>query len=119
MPLGPFNNAYGMAASPIVADGLVVLVCDQNSDSFMIAVEKDTGRLRWRIERPEAKTGHSTPILLQPPGAPAQLLVPGSFYLTAYALATGEKLWWVQGLAFEMKATPVSPGRDGLHPRHE
>ncbi len=112
IPLGPFNNAYGMAASPIVADGLVVLVCDQNSDSFMIAVEKDTGRLRWRIERPEAKTGHSTPILLQPPGAPAQLLVPGSFYLTAYALATGEKLWWVQGLAFEMKATPVV--QDGM-----
>ncbi|MEX2270027.1 MAG: PQQ-binding-like beta-propeller repeat protein [Vicinamibacterales bacterium] len=107
MPLGPFNNAYGMAASPIVVDGSVVLICDQSTGSFMIAVDKDTGTLRWRHERPEAKTGHSTPIVYRPPNEPAQLLVPGSFYLTAYAAATGEKLWWVQGLAFEMKATPV------------
>jgi hypothetical protein len=43
----------------------------------------------------------------RPPQGPVQLLVPGSFSLVAYALATGEKLWWVNGLAFEMKATPV------------
>ena len=110
--LGPFNNAYGMGASPIVADGMVVLVCDQSTGSFMIALDKDTGRQRWRIERPEAKTGHSTPIVYRPANAPAQLLVPGSFYLTAYSLATGEKVWWVKGLAFEMKATPVI--QDGL-----
>jgi outer membrane protein assembly factor BamB len=107
IPLGPFNNAYGMASSPIVADGLVVLVCDQSIGSFMIAVNKGDGKLRWRIDRPEAKTGHSTPIVYRPPNEAAQLLVPGSFYLTAYALATGEKVWWVKGLAFEMKATPV------------
>jgi outer membrane protein assembly factor BamB len=107
IPLGPFNNAYGMASSPIVADDMVVLVCDQSIGSFMIAVNKDTGKLRWKIERPEAKTGHSTPIVYRPAGGPTQLLVPGSFFLTAYSLATGDKIWWVKGLAFEMKATPV------------
>jgi outer membrane protein assembly factor BamB len=107
MPLGPFNNAYGMGSSPIVVDDLVVLVCDQSVGSFMIAANKDTGALRWRIERPEAKTGHSTPIVYRPKDGPAQLLVPGSFYLTSYSLAAGQKLWWVHGLAFEMKATPV------------
>lgn len=108
VPLGPFNNSYGMGASPIVAEGLVVLVCDQSAGSFMLAVDKDTGRIRWRVERPEAKTGHSTPIVHASRGGAAQLLVPGSFALTAYALSTGEKLWWVNGLAFEMKATPVA-----------
>jgi outer membrane protein assembly factor BamB len=110
--LGPFNNAYGMASSPIVADGLVVLICDQSTGSFMMAVDKDTGKVRWRHDRPESKTGHSTPIIYRPADGPPQLLVPGSFYLTAYALATGEKIWWVQGLAFEMKATPVI--QDGI-----
>lgn len=107
VPLGPFDNTYGMASSPIVADGKVVLVCDQSNGSFMLAVGKDDGRLRWKVDRPESKSGHSTPIVYRPAGAPAQLLVPGSFFLTAYRLATGEKLWWVRGLAFEMKATPV------------
>lgn len=112
IPLGPFTNSYGMAASPIVVENTVILVCDQNVGSFMIAVNKDTGELRWRVERPEAKTGHSTPVVYRPSGAPPQLLVPGSFFLTAYSLASGEKLWWVKGLSFEMKATPVM--QDGL-----
>lgn len=110
LPLGPFTNSYGMGASPIVAGDLVVLVCDQNTGSFMIAVDKGSGHIRWQVERPESKTGHSTPIVHTPPRGPAQLLVPGSFSLTAYALENGEKLWWVNGLAFEMKATPVIHG---------
>jgi outer membrane protein assembly factor BamB len=109
LPLGPFTNAYGMGASPIVVGDLVVLVCDQSVGSFMVAVDKKTGAVRWRVERPEAKTGHSTPIVYRLPGAAPQLLVPGSFSLVAYSLA-GEKLWWVNGLAFEMKATPVIAG---------
>ncbi len=112
MPLGPFDNAYGMGSSPIVIGNQVVLVCDQSNGSFMIAADKNTGRVRWQVDRPEAKTGHSTPIFYEPAGGPAQLLVPGSFYLTAYSLANGEKLWWVKGLAFETKATPVVA--DGL-----
>jgi outer membrane protein assembly factor BamB len=107
LPLGPFDNMYGMGSSPIVVDDRVVLVCDQSNGSFMIALDKNTGRVRWKVDRPEAKTGHSTPIVYKPSAGPAQLLVPGSFYLTAYTVDKGERLWWVSGLAFEMKATPV------------
>jgi outer membrane protein assembly factor BamB len=63
--------------------------------------------VRWKTERPEAKTGHSTPIVYKPAGGEDQLLVPGSFFVTAYSVKTGAKLWWVSGMAFEMKATPV------------
>jgi outer membrane protein assembly factor BamB len=107
VPLGPFDNAYGMGASPVVAGDTVVQVCDQSNGSFMIALDRLSGRVRWKIDRPEAHTGHSTPIVYTPAGEAPQLLVPGSFYLTSYSLATGERLWWVGGLAFEMKATPV------------
>lgn len=107
VPLGPFNNAYGMGASPIVADGLVVLACDHNAGSFLIALDKETGQLRWRTERPDATTGHSTPIVYRPPGDRPQILLAGSFFLTAYALDSGAQLWWVRGLSVEMKATPV------------
>jgi outer membrane protein assembly factor BamB len=107
VPLGPFTNSYGMAASPIVVDEKVILVCDQSVGSFMIAVEAHDGRVVWRIERPEAKTGHSTPVLYRPKGGATELIVPGSLFLTAYSVKTGQRLWWVSGLAFEMKATPV------------
>jgi outer membrane protein assembly factor BamB len=106
IPLGPFTNAYGMGSSPIVVGDQVILVCDQSVGSFMIAVGKDDGQVRWKVERPESRTGHSTPVVYRPPQGPLQLLVPGSFHLTAYAAETGEKIWWVSGLSFEMKCTP-------------
>jgi outer membrane protein assembly factor BamB len=110
LPLGPFNNIYGMGASPIVLDHLVVLACDQSVGSYLIAVDKRTGRVEWKTERPEAKSGHSTPILWRGPDGKDQIVVPGSFLLTSYAAANGRKLWWVGGLSFEMKSTPVIAG---------
>ncbi|MEW6319508.1 MAG: PQQ-binding-like beta-propeller repeat protein [Acidobacteriota bacterium] len=107
MPLGPFTNIYGMGASPVIVGDLVVLVCDQSLGSYVMAVEKRTGRVRWKVDRPEAKSGHSTPILWRGPDGRDQVLVPGSFLLTSYDAETGRKLWWVGGLSFEMKSTPV------------
>ena len=110
LPLGPFNNIYGMGASPIVVDDLVVLACDQSVGSYILAVDRRTGRARWKVERPEAKSGHSTPIVWRGPDGRNQILVPGSFLLTAYDAGTGRKVWWVGGLSFEMKSTPVIGG---------
>jgi hypothetical protein len=44
------------------------------------------------------------------PDGSDQILLPGSFLLTSYEAATGRKLWWVGGLSFEMKSTPVIGG---------
>lgn len=109
-PLGPFTNIYGMGASPIIAGDLVILVCDQSVGSFILAVDKRSGAVRWRVERPEAKSGHSSPILWRAPDGTEQILVAGSFLLTAYEATSGQKRWWVGGLSFEMKSTPIIDG---------
>ena len=107
MPLGPFNNIYGMGASPVIVGDLVVLACDQSTESFLLAVDKRTGQQKWKTMRPEAKSGHSTPILWRAPDGRDEILLPGSFLMTAYDAQTGAKRWWVRGLSFEMKSTPV------------
>lgn len=107
VPLGPFNNAYGMGTSPVTADGIVILVCDQNTNSFIVGVDAETGEVVWRQARPEATSGHSTPVIWTPKDGETQVIVPGSFYLTAYSVRSGKKIWWVDGLSFEMKSTPV------------
>lgn len=106
-PLGPFNNLYGMGASPILAGGNLILAVDQQQGSFLLAIDPDTGDTVWRTERPEARSGHSTPILHQPQGGELQIVLPGSFFLTGYSAETGSRLWWVGGLSFEMKSTPA------------
>jgi len=103
-----------MASSPIVAEGMVVLLCDQDTNSFLIAVDKDSGKTCWKTDRPEVIQGFSTPVLYHPPEGQPQLIVPGSFQLIAYSLSTGQKLWWIQGLSWQPKTVPLL-GRDVLY----
>ncbi len=110
LPLGPFNNIYGMGASPVIVGDLLLLALDQSTNSHLLALDKRTGKERWRVARPEARSGHATPIVWRAPNGQDQILLPGSFLLTAYEPATGRKIWWVRGLSFEIKSTPVIAG---------
>jgi outer membrane protein assembly factor BamB len=105
LPLGPFNMFYGFGASPILVDDKVILPVDQdNPMSYLIAVDKNTGKVRWKVERPVVISGYSTPIIYQPKSGPKQIIVPESFQLSAYSVADGKRVWWVRGLACEMKS---------------
>lgn len=106
-PLGPFNNIYGMGASPVIYNDMLLLALDQSRGSQLLAVDKRTGNDRWKTPRPEATSGHATPIIWRAPNGRDQILLPGSFLLTAYDPANGAKLWWVRGLSWEIKSTPV------------
>ena len=110
MPLGPFNNIYGMGASPVIVGDLLVLACDQSTGSYVMAIDKRSGKVKWKTMRPEAKSGHATPILWRAKDGRDELILPGSFLLTAYDVETGAKRWWVRGLSFEIKSTPVVSG---------
>ncbi len=110
VPLGPFNTPMGLAASPVYVDGKIIQVCDSETDSFMLAIDAATGEVVWRNERPYSLRGFSTPVVYQPDKGGVQLLVPGSYEFSAYDVATGEKVWWVEGLTWQMKPTPVLDG---------
>jgi outer membrane protein assembly factor BamB len=92
--LGPFKNFYGMAGSPALAGDLLVLVCDQQSGSFLIAIDRNTGKQRWRTERKESTISWTTPVVFHPSNGPAELVVLGSTRIDSYYLATGEPHWW-------------------------
>jgi outer membrane protein assembly factor BamB len=109
VPLGPFNNVYGMGASPVVVDDKVVLVCDQSSGSFIAAFNLNDGSEKWRTARPEALSGHSTPSILKS-GGKSLIVAPASFRMDVYSADTGESVWFIHGLASEMKSVPVIEG---------
>jgi outer membrane protein assembly factor BamB len=107
LPLGPFDNSNGMGSSPILAGNKLLVLCDQNVGSFFLAVDKTTGRQEWRAERPGYTNGYSTPIRYKPDRGALQAIVAGSVRLTAYDVETGREVWWVRGLPWQMKSTPV------------
>jgi outer membrane protein assembly factor BamB len=79
LPLGPFNMFYGFGASPILVDDKVILPVDQdNPASYLIAVNKNTGKVSWKVERPIVISGYSTPIVYAPKDGPKQIVIPES-----------------------------------------
>jgi outer membrane protein assembly factor BamB len=109
-PLGPFKNFYGMAGSPIIDAGMVVLVCDQQSKSFVIAIDRSSGRLRWKTDRPGISVGWSTPMVFRPDAARADLIVLGTTRLDAYDLSSGVQRWWLPVASSGAVGTPVAHG---------
>lgn len=108
VPLGPFNNPFGIGASPILAGGKIIMVCDSETGSFVVGVDADSGEVAWKHDRPIANRGYSTPVLWNPPdGSGLQFLIPGSFELQGRSVETGEKVWWVRSLTWQLKPTPV------------
>ena len=104
LPFGPFNQFYGFGASPILVDGTIVLAVDQDSGSYLLGVDAKSGKVRYRIDRPGVISGYSTPTVYHSKSGGTQILVPESFQLSAYDVKDGHRVWWVRGLACEMKS---------------
>jgi outer membrane protein assembly factor BamB len=109
LPLGPFNSQHGIVASPVYADGKVILVFDEDTDAHMIGVDADSGKIAWKTPR-NVINGYSTPLIYRPARGPAQVIAPGSYQLTAYSVADGEPLWFVRGLTCQPKSVPTVAG---------
>jgi outer membrane protein assembly factor BamB len=109
-PLGPFRNFYGMTASPILAGDALILVCDQNTGSFLLALEKKTGQEIWRQERPARGLSYTTPILFPDEKQPRAIIVLGDQWIDAHDLASGETLWTLGGLGSGPVSSPVLAG---------
>ena len=109
-PLGPFTNFHGMAASPVLADGKVLMVVDQDIEAYVIAFNKDDGSIAWKTARPDMVHSFSTPLVYRPKDGPAELIVPGSYQMVSYSIDNGNELWRVRGLTYQVKSVPVISG---------
>lgn len=108
IPLGPFRTIRRMAASPIVVGGTLYMTCDADGgDSFLIAADAETGRELWRVDRSQFRRSFSTPAIYRPVDGLAELIVPGAFTMTSYAIESGRELWRVNGLCWQPKAVPL------------
>lgn len=110
LALGPFTNFHGMGASPILSGGKVLMICDQDIDAFLIAVDQNTGKVAWKVMRPDMVHSFSTPITHALGGGRTEVIVPGSYQMTSYDAATGKEVWKVRGLTYQVKSVPVISG---------
>ncbi|HSE31666.1 MAG TPA: PQQ-binding-like beta-propeller repeat protein [Pyrinomonadaceae bacterium] len=106
LPLGPFNSFYGMGGSPVLSGNTLVMVCDQRTDSFIVAVDARNGKVLWRKSRANYEA-YATPTIYKPDNGPAQVIVLGSYTVDGYSMDKGERLWWVSKIGAYPKGVPI------------
>jgi outer membrane protein assembly factor BamB len=100
------NGQHGTGSSPILYDDLLIISCDGNDVQYVVALDKLTGKTRWKKSR-EGYQAYTTPLLIQTP-AGEQVISPGAFRAIAYEPRTGKEIWQVKyGEGFSNVPRPV------------
>lgn len=88
----------GVGTSPVLADGLLIILADEDSgdESFIVALDALTGEEVWKRDRP-VQASWATPVLVEHEGQ-KQLLTSGYEFVIAYDPADGSELWRATGL---------------------
>jgi outer membrane protein assembly factor BamB len=91
--LAPFRTQWGHGSSPVLFENTLILLCDHLSDAYLLALDVRTGKDRWKVDRGEGRTSHSTPLVV--PGAEGpELVVNSSERIDVYDPRTGALLWF-------------------------
>jgi outer membrane protein assembly factor BamB len=108
MPCVATHGDFGTGTSPVIVDGLVILVRDIMGDSAVLAFDAKTGKPAWKADRPGTPTSYGTPIVWDEGGASGKtLVVNGGLRLTGYDPATGTQKWVIRGGPAVPCTTPV------------
>jgi outer membrane protein assembly factor BamB len=101
---------WGPASSPIMWNGMVILQCDTQLDSFVLALDARTGKTLWKTERDELPAWGSPTVV--PAESGPELVTNGSNFIRGYDPQTGEELWRLGRSSLITAPTPIFS--DGL-----
>jgi outer membrane protein assembly factor BamB len=88
------NGQHGPGGSPIIYDDLLIVSCDGLELQYVVALDKATGKVRWKKTR-EGYQAYTTPLIVNFP-AGDQVISPGAFQSIAYEPRTGKEIWRVK-----------------------
>jgi outer membrane protein assembly factor BamB len=89
---GPFDINWGHASSPALFGDSIILLCYHTPASYLLALDKRTGALKWKTDKARGIESYSTPIVAQAPSG-AELIVNSSVGVEAFDPNTGKSLW--------------------------
>jgi outer membrane protein assembly factor BamB len=96
---------WGTASSPLLFEGKLFLQIDNQQQSFLVALDDDTGDELWRVNRDEV-TQYSTPIIWR--NSQRNELIAGGEVTRSYDPATGRLLWKLDMAKGRSSATPLA-----------
>jgi outer membrane protein assembly factor BamB len=104
----PYESQHGNGGSPVLYGDLLIFNCDGYDTAFVVALDKRTGKVRWKTPRRRPwSQAYSTPLVIRV-GDRDQLFSVGAFRAAAYDPQTGKEIWSVSyGDGFSNVPRPV------------
>ncbi|MCA9218240.1 MAG: PQQ-binding-like beta-propeller repeat protein [Planctomycetales bacterium] len=107
---GDFVSAHGFSSCPVLFEDVVIVNGDHDGDSYVVALEKQTGKERWRYKRVYGIRSYGTPLIRQAAGR-TQMVFSGSKRIISLDPKTGAVHWFVEGPTEQMVASMVFDGQ--------
>jgi len=104
-----YVNHQGFGSSPLLHLDLVICVADNKGGGAIAAMNRGTGEIVWKNDRP-AKPNYSSPVILNA-GGKDQLFLTGCDLVTSLNPLTGQTNWEIEGATTECVTTTVTDGR--------
>lgn len=104
-----YNPVHGNGGSPILVDDLLVLAIDGTDRQEVVALERATGKVKWRTNRKSQASrrfSFGTPLLIEVNDR-RQIVSPASDLIAAYDPKTGAEIWRVQSNGYSVIPRPV------------
>jgi outer membrane protein assembly factor BamB len=90
-----YESQHGNGGSPVLYGDLLIFSCDGSDNAFVVALDKRTGKVRWRTwRRDPVDQAYSTPLVIRV-GDRDQLVSVGAYRAAAYDPQTGKEIWRV------------------------
>ena len=99
-------NGFGEGSSPALYKNTLIVNWDNEGDSFIVALDKNTGKTLWKNPR-EERTSWSTPLVVEHDGKP-QIVTDATSRIRSYDMASGKLIWECAGLTRNVIPSPVS-----------
>ncbi len=98
--------SFGEGVGPALDGDTLVLLFDQEGDSFLVALDKNTGRELWRVPRPPGSSWANP--LITSVGGRKQVIVSATKFVAGYDLESGKQIWQATGLGRNTIPAPVA-----------
>lgn len=96
---------FGEGASPALHGDRIIVNWDHEGESFIVALDKKTGKELWRTERDES-TSWATPVVVEHKGR-KQIVTNATGKVRSYDFETGKLIWEAKGMTMNVIPTPV------------
>lgn len=106
---GAFASAHGFCSCPVLFEDLLIINGDHDGDSYIVALEKATGKQAWIVPRRHKTRSYVTPLIREIDGR-TQMVFSGSRHIVSLDPRTGSEHWTIDGPTEQFVASMVDNG---------